>query len=67
MYVMRIPYRYMAEDATPDDKAIYEYYKGVLADIQNGTQRGLIMPSDRDPETRQHLFELEWIADTDKL
>lgn len=67
MHVLRIPARYMAKDASEDDKAVYEHYKGLLADIHNGVTPGVIMPSDRDPETRAYLFDIDWIADTDKL
>lgn len=67
MYVLRIPSRFMSKAATTDEQEVFEYYKGVLADIQSGAQAGLILPSDRDPETRQLLFELDWIVDTAKL
>lgn len=68
MFVLRIPARYMRADASEDDKQIYEYYKQVLADLQNGAQKGLILPSDVCPDSRAPLFTLEWvIADTDKL
>lgn len=67
MYVLRIPARYMSKDATVEDKAVYDYYKTVLQDIQTGTQSGLILPSDRDPESKQPLFTLEWIVDTQAL
>lgn len=67
MYVLRIPSRYMRKDATADEVAIYDYYKQLLQDLQAGRQSGVILPSDRDPESRALLFELDWIVDTDKL
>lgn len=57
--LLRLPSRYMREDATEDQKEVFEYYKRCIKEIQEGSRSGLIMPSDRDPETRQPLFDIE--------
>lgn len=57
--VMTMPPEYMSEDATDSQKAIYEYYKGIIRNIQANEQAGLILPAYYDPETRQPLFTFE--------
>lgn len=63
-YVLKIPARYTANTATPEEKEIYEFYKQWIQDLNNGVERGYILPSAFDPESRQPLFE---IIDTEKL
>jgi hypothetical protein len=74
MPILKIPPIYMSDDATPDQKAIYEYYKSVLRNIQNNVQAGLILPQAFDPESRNPLFTFELLGvtggkqyDTDKI
>jgi hypothetical protein len=52
----------MSEDATPEQKAIYEQFKNVLRNLQNNSQSGLILPSSVDPETREKLFDVQLLA-----
>lgn len=61
-----IPAQYMTEDATPSQKAIYQYYMKVLNNLQQGVQSGIILPSAVDPETKQPLFSLELIESVGK-
>lgn len=74
MPVIKIPPRYMSEDATPEEKAIYEYYQRIIRNIHNNEQAGLVLPQAHDPESRQPLFDFELIGvqggkqyDTDKI
>lgn len=60
--VLYIPAQYMAPDASPEQKLIYESYKNIIRNIQNNSQSGLILPSNVDPETRQKLFEIELLS-----
>lgn len=60
--MLSIPAQYMAADATPAQKTIYEYYMRVLNNMQAGVQSGIIIPSATDPETRQPLFKLELLS-----
>lgn len=60
--VMRIPAQYMASDASPEQKALYETFKNIIRNIQNNQQSGLILPSAVDPETRVKLFDFELLA-----
>jgi len=60
--VLSIPPQYMASDATPDQKAIYEYYKNAMRNLQLNQQSALIIPSIYDPETKQPLFKLDLLA-----
>lgn len=59
MPTLYLPPRYMSEDASDSEKAIYEYYKSVIRNIQNNEQSGLILPQAFDPESRQPLFKFE--------
>lgn len=59
MPVLYIPPRYMSADATPDEAAVYEYYKKVIRNIQNNEQAGMILPQMFDPESRKELFRFE--------
>jgi len=56
--VLKIPPQYMSNDATPEQKQIYDYYKNVLRNMQTNQQSGLILPTAFD-ENKQPLFSLE--------
>lgn len=59
MPTLYLPPRYMSEDASVGEKAIYEYYKSVIRNIQNNEQSGLILPQQFDPDSKQPLFKFE--------
>ena len=59
MPTLYLPPRYMSVDATDAEKAIFEYYKNVIRNIQMNEQSGLILPQAFDPESRQPLFKFE--------
>lgn len=74
MPVIKIPPRYMSDDATPEEKAIYEHYQRIIRNIHNNEQAGLVLPQAFDPESRQPLFDFELMGvqggkqyDTDKI
>lgn len=52
----------MADDASPETKAVYDYFKNAIRNIQSNQQSGLILPSAYDPETRQPLFSFELVS-----
>lgn len=54
--------RYMADDASESDKAIYKYYQRVLANLQANEQAGLITPLMYDPETKQPYFKFQLLS-----
>lgn len=60
--VLKIPAQYMAEDASAEQKAIYESFKNIIRNIQANSQSGVIIPSQADPETRLPLFDLELLS-----
>jgi hypothetical protein len=62
MPVLKIPAQYMSDDASPDQKTIYENFKNIIRNIQNNSQSGVILPSQTDPETRQPLFDLTLLS-----
>jgi hypothetical protein len=59
MIVMRVPSRYMRDSATSEEKEVFAFYKQKLLELCESSGPGLIMPSDRDPETRQYIFDIE--------
>lgn len=59
MPTLYLPPRYMSEDASDSEKAIFEYYKNVIRNIQMNEQSGLILPQAFDPESRKELFKFE--------
>lgn len=74
MPIIKIPPRYMSEDATPEEKAIYEHYQRIIRNIHNNEQAGIVLPQAHDPESRQPLFDFELMGvqggkqyDTDKI
>jgi hypothetical protein len=54
-----IPTKYMASDASAEDKAIYEAFKTMVNQLADGTQRGVIMPLAYDDMTKNPMFSLE--------
>lgn len=73
--VLNIPAEYMTEDASPEQKQIFEQFKNILRNLQTNTQSGIILPSTVDPDTKTKLFELDLLStqggkknyDTDKV
>lgn len=57
--VVYIPPQYMSADASPEQKAIYDFYKNMIRNIQMNQQAGIVMPQAYDPETKQPLFKFE--------
>jgi len=60
--LLRIPPQYMSADASTEQKAIYEYYKNVIRNLQQNQQSGVILPQAYDPETKQPLFDLSLLS-----
>jgi hypothetical protein len=60
--VLSIPPQYLSADASPDQKAIYEYYKNAMRNLQLNQQSALILPSVYDPDTKEPLFKLELLS-----
>ena len=60
--VLSIPPQYMAADASPQQKAVYEYYRNAMRNLQLNQQSALILPNAYDPDTRQPLFKLELLS-----
>lgn len=53
-----LPPKYMAEDAEPQDKAIYDNVKRQLRNYQNNEQAGFAIPNIYDEHSKQRLFDL---------
>lgn len=59
--LLRIPSQYLAADASPEQKQLYEGFKNIVRNIQVNNQSGLILPSDQSPETKSYLFDFELV------
>jgi hypothetical protein len=51
-----IPPRYLAVDASPEDKAAVAAFQTIIDNYNAGTQRGLLVPNMHDPESKLPLF-----------
>lgn len=59
--VLSLPPQYMSTEATPEDKALYQYYQMALNSISTGAQSGLMLPMVRD-DKGQALFTFEAVG-----
>lgn len=57
-----MPSKYMAADASASDKAIFDYTKKMVANIQQNAQAGIILPSDSDENTKQPYFNFKLLS-----
>jgi hypothetical protein len=60
--VLYIPPQYLSSDASSSEKAIGDYYKNALRNLQNNEQGSMLLPQIYDPETRQPLFKIELMS-----
>ena len=56
--VLYLPPQYMTENATPEDKAVFEHYKTVIKNMHQAKESGLILPLILD-ENGKKMFEFE--------
>ncbi|SCM71547.1 conserved hypothetical protein [uncultured Pleomorphomonas sp.] len=59
--MMRIPAQLMAEDATPQDKAVFKAYQKLVTNVRRDQQEGIILPSSKDKEGN-YLFDFELLT-----
>lgn len=57
--VIFIPPQYMADDASPEQKAIYRHYQNIVKNIQLNQQGGMVLPQSFDPESKQRMFDFK--------
>lgn len=60
--VVKIPPIYMSPDATTEQKAIFEYYKNLVRNLERNEQSGIVIPQAFDPDSRQPLFSFELLS-----
>lgn len=58
----RVPLEYMDPNASADKKAAFENFKKMVRNVRNNEHAGLVTPSDRDPETKELLFEFKLVT-----
>jgi len=54
--------KYMAEDASVADKAVYSMYQKIITNLHNNEQAGLITPLMYDPETKMPYFKFSLLS-----
>ncbi len=60
--VLYIPPQYMAEDASDEDKEVFNYYKEIMNNMHKSEQSGIILPQIVDPDSREQYFKLELLG-----
>lgn len=62
--VLYIPPQYMREDASDEDKSIYEYYQKMMMNAHVGKQSGFILPNMTDPNSSkgEGLFKFDVVS-----
>lgn len=60
--VLKIPANYLAADADPAKKQIADYFRNMIRNLQQGSQSGILLPSDASEETKLPLFDFELVA-----
>lgn len=56
---LRLPGRIMNANASMADKAEYAYWKKIGNRLNNDELACVFLPSDRDPETKQYLYDMD--------
>lgn len=59
--VLYLPPQYLSPDASPEDKAVYEFYQRGISSLNNNEQTALILPMFRD-EKGNKMFELDVVS-----
>lgn len=62
--VLKLNPRYMAEDASDSDKAVFEHYKNMMRNMHMGEQSGVILPSVKDDNGEEMVADLELLSIT---
>jgi hypothetical protein len=60
--VLMLPPQYLSADATPEQKAIKDYYERCMANLQMNEQSAMILPNAYDPDSKKPLFSLELLS-----
>lgn len=56
--LIRIPAKYMAPDASDEDKAVYKACLAILEQLANGTSKGIVFPTAINQETKKDEFDI---------
>lgn len=62
--VIKIPARYLSENASDDEKATAEYFKEILRSLHNGEQSGILIPQAFEDNNSLFDFKLESVMGT---
>lgn len=59
---IKIPVAYMLPSATDEQKATYELFKTIAANLRVDEQAGLVIPSDMFPDSKTPMFEVSLLS-----
>lgn len=59
--LIRIPAKFMSDDASDEEKVVYDICKKILSDLANGRSEGIIFPTFIDPETKKDMFDVDYL------
>jgi hypothetical protein len=62
MPMIKLPPEYMAANASDDKKAVFDYMKQVIRNINANEQSGLVFPKFVDPDTKADAFEFSLVG-----
>ena len=57
--IVSLPPKMMEDNASPEDKLAYLAYQQLVANVANGTQRGIVMPLMYDQDSKLPLFDFK--------
>jgi hypothetical protein len=60
--LVEIPAQYLSPDATAEQKAVADYYKNMVRNLERNEQSGIVLPRAFDYETKQKLFDFQLLS-----
>lgn len=57
--IVSLPPKMMDVNASDEDKATYQAYQNLVANVANGTQRGIVMPLMYDADSKLPMFDFK--------
>jgi hypothetical protein len=64
--VLYIPHQFMQEDATPGQKAFYQYAQNAVRNMQMNTQAGMVLPTIIDEASKVQTVKVELLSTVGK-
>ena len=62
LLAVKMPAAFMSADADAAKRSVYEDYKKAVRNVSMGEQGAIIIPSDKDPDTKGDLFSVDLLS-----